>query len=44
MRRFDVQYRAMKETILSGQIGAPLIFQSGHRNPSVPGTTPPTMR
>ncbi len=37
MRRFDAQYRAMKETILSGAIGAPLIFQSGHRNPSVPG-------
>ena len=37
MRRFDAQYRAMKETIVSGAIGAPLIFQSGHRNPSVPG-------
>src|SRR5271165_6290373 len=37
MRRFDAQYRAMKETIRSGAIGAPLIFQSGHRNPSVPG-------
>jgi myo-inositol 2-dehydrogenase / D-chiro-inositol 1-dehydrogenase len=37
MRRFDAQYRAMKETIASGAIGAPLIFQSGHRNPSVPG-------
>jgi myo-inositol 2-dehydrogenase / D-chiro-inositol 1-dehydrogenase len=37
MRRFDVQYQAMKQTIDSGQIGAPLIFQSGHRNPSVPG-------
>ncbi|MBV1708024.1 MAG: Gfo/Idh/MocA family oxidoreductase [Hyphomicrobiales bacterium] len=37
MRRFDSQYRAMKETLRSGIIGAPLIFQSGHRNPSVPG-------
>ena len=37
MRRFDAQYRAMKETVQSGAIGAPLIFQSGHRNPSVPG-------
>ena len=37
MRRFDAQYREMKELIQSGQIGAPLIFQSGHRNPSVPG-------
>ena len=36
MRRFDPQYRAMKETIASGAIGAPLIFQSGHRNASVP--------
>jgi myo-inositol 2-dehydrogenase/D-chiro-inositol 1-dehydrogenase len=36
MRRFDPQYQAMKETIRSGQIGAPLIFQSGHRNPRVP--------
>ena len=37
MRRFDAQYRAMKATIASGAIGAPLIFNSGHRNPSVPG-------
>jgi myo-inositol 2-dehydrogenase/D-chiro-inositol 1-dehydrogenase len=37
MRRFDAQYRAMKQTVVSGAIGAPLIFQSGHRNPSVPG-------
>jgi myo-inositol 2-dehydrogenase / D-chiro-inositol 1-dehydrogenase len=37
MRRFDPQYRAMKATIASGAIGAPLIFASGHRNPSVPG-------
>jgi myo-inositol 2-dehydrogenase/D-chiro-inositol 1-dehydrogenase len=36
MRRFDAQYRAMKATLASGVIGAPLIFQSGHRNPSVP--------
>jgi myo-inositol 2-dehydrogenase/D-chiro-inositol 1-dehydrogenase len=37
MRRFDAQCRAMKETVASGAIGAPLIFLSGHRNPSVPG-------
>ena len=37
MRRFDAQYCAMKSTLASGIIGAPLIFQSGHRNPSVPG-------
>jgi myo-inositol 2-dehydrogenase/D-chiro-inositol 1-dehydrogenase len=36
MRRFDPQYLAMKETIASGAIGAPLIFQSVHRNASVP--------
>lgn len=36
MRRFDPQYLAMKETISSGAIGAPLIFQSVHRNASVP--------
>jgi myo-inositol 2-dehydrogenase / D-chiro-inositol 1-dehydrogenase len=36
MRRFDPQYRAMKDTIESGAIGAPLIFQSGHRNASPP--------
>ena len=37
MRRFDAQYRAMKADDSSpAQIGAPLIFQSGHRNPSVP--------
>jgi myo-inositol 2-dehydrogenase / D-chiro-inositol 1-dehydrogenase len=36
MRRFDAQYLAMKETIASGAIGAPLIFQSVHRNASVP--------
>jgi len=37
MRRFDAQYRVMKATIATGAIGAPLIFQSVHRNPSVPG-------
>jgi myo-inositol 2-dehydrogenase/D-chiro-inositol 1-dehydrogenase len=36
MRRFDESYRALKEVIDSGQIGAPLIYFSGHRNPSVP--------
>jgi myo-inositol 2-dehydrogenase / D-chiro-inositol 1-dehydrogenase len=36
MRRFDPQYRAMRETITSGAIGAPLIFQSVHRNASAP--------
>jgi myo-inositol 2-dehydrogenase/D-chiro-inositol 1-dehydrogenase len=36
MRRFDAQYRAMKAAIASGVIGGPLIFQSVHRNASVP--------
>ncbi len=36
MRRYDDSYRAMKRTIESGEIGAPLMMTSGHRNPSVP--------
>jgi myo-inositol 2-dehydrogenase/D-chiro-inositol 1-dehydrogenase len=36
MRRYDDGYRAMKDTILRGDIGAPLMFHSTHRNPSVP--------
>jgi myo-inositol 2-dehydrogenase/D-chiro-inositol 1-dehydrogenase len=36
MRRYDDGYRAMKETIARGEIGAPLMFHSAHRNPSVP--------
>jgi myo-inositol 2-dehydrogenase / D-chiro-inositol 1-dehydrogenase len=37
MRRYDEGYRAMKAVIDEGEIGAPLMFHSGHRNPSVPG-------
>ncbi len=37
MRRYDPQYRAMKEVLTSGQIGAPLVVHAAHRNPSVPG-------
>lgn len=37
MRRYDHAYRALKNTITSGDIGAPLMMTSGHRNPSVPG-------
>ena len=37
MRRFDTQYRAMKETIQKGAIGLPLMFHSVHRNASSPG-------
>ncbi len=36
MRRYDAAYRALKRTIDDGEIGAPLIMNSGHRNPSVP--------
>lgn len=36
MRRYDESYRALKKVIDSGQIGAPLIYFSGHRNPAVP--------
>jgi myo-inositol 2-dehydrogenase/D-chiro-inositol 1-dehydrogenase len=36
MRRYDESYRALKDVIDSGQIGAPLMYFSGHRNPSVP--------
>ena len=36
MRRYDDGYRAMKAAIDAGEIGTPLIFHSGHRNPSVP--------
>ncbi|MBF4163363.1 Gfo/Idh/MocA family protein [Nocardioides acrostichi] len=36
MRRYDAAYRAMKQTIADGAIGAPLVFYSGHRNPDVP--------
>ena len=37
MRRYDEAYRALKEVVASGAIGAPLIVHSVHRNPSVPG-------
>ncbi|HEY7274076.1 MAG TPA: Gfo/Idh/MocA family oxidoreductase [Actinoplanes sp.] len=36
MRRYDDGYRAMKDVVNSGDIGAPLMFHSAHRNPSVP--------
>jgi myo-inositol 2-dehydrogenase/D-chiro-inositol 1-dehydrogenase len=43
MRRFDAQYRAMKETIQTGAIGSPLMFHSVHRNASSPGHFKATM-
>jgi myo-inositol 2-dehydrogenase/D-chiro-inositol 1-dehydrogenase len=36
MRRYDAAYRALKAVIDSGEVGAPLMYYSGHRNPSVP--------
>lgn len=38
MRRYDAQYRAMKEVVTGGSIGAPLLMHAAHRNPSVPGS------
>jgi myo-inositol 2-dehydrogenase/D-chiro-inositol 1-dehydrogenase len=38
MRRYDAAYRALKEVIDSGEIGAPLMYYSGHRNPDVPSS------
>jgi myo-inositol 2-dehydrogenase/D-chiro-inositol 1-dehydrogenase len=43
MRRFDAQYRAMKETIQTGAIGSPLMFHSVHRNAFSPGHFKATM-
>jgi myo-inositol 2-dehydrogenase/D-chiro-inositol 1-dehydrogenase len=36
MRRYDDAYRAMKGALTGGAIGAPLVYYSGHRNPTVP--------
>ncbi len=36
MRRYDPQYRALKEVLTSGAIGPPLLMHAAHRNPSVP--------
>lgn len=36
MRRYDAAYAALKSTIDSGAIGAPLMFHAAHRNASVP--------
>ncbi len=36
MRRYDKAYRALKDVVDSGVIGAPLLVHSRHRNPSVP--------
>lgn len=36
MRRYDAGYRALKQVVDSGAIGAPLMMHCTHRNPSVP--------
>ena len=36
MRRYDGAYRALKAVLADGTIGAPTMFHSAHRNPSVP--------
>jgi len=36
MRRYDVAYRALKQVLDTGQIGAPLMMHCAHRNASVP--------
>ncbi len=36
MRRYDAAYRALKETLASGRIGAALMYHAAHRNASVP--------
>jgi myo-inositol 2-dehydrogenase/D-chiro-inositol 1-dehydrogenase len=38
MRRYDAGYVAMKDVLGRGDIGAPLMLHSGHRNPSVPAS------
>jgi myo-inositol 2-dehydrogenase/D-chiro-inositol 1-dehydrogenase len=36
MRRFDADYRRLKQVLDSGSLGTPLMFHSVHRNASVP--------
>jgi myo-inositol 2-dehydrogenase / D-chiro-inositol 1-dehydrogenase len=36
MRRFDADYRRLKQVLDGGSLGAPLMFHSVHRNASVP--------
>src|SRR5690348_3270289 len=43
MRRYDDGYRAMKDVVTRGDIGAPLLFHSAHRNPTVPDTVTSAM-
>lgn len=36
MRSYDPGYRALRQVVAGGQIGAPLMVHCAHRNPSVP--------
>src|SRR6266545_4878277 len=36
MRRYDAAYRALKDAVDGGSVGAPLLVHCAHRNPSVP--------
>ncbi|WP_330256660.1 Gfo/Idh/MocA family oxidoreductase [Nocardia sp. NBC_00565] len=36
MRRFDPEYRQLKQAIDAGDFGAPLLLHCAHRNPAVP--------
>jgi len=38
MRRYDPEYRRLKETLDEGTVGTPLVVHCIHRNPSVPRT------
>lgn len=38
MRRYDEAFLALKNVIDSGQVGAPLMYHSRHRNPEVPSS------
>lgn len=38
MRRYDAGYRAIKQAIADGTVGAPLLVHMAHRNPEVPPT------
>jgi myo-inositol 2-dehydrogenase/D-chiro-inositol 1-dehydrogenase len=43
MRRYDAAYRALKQVVDSGCIGAPLLMHCAHRNPSQPDHFTPSM-
>ncbi len=36
MRRYDPAYRALKQAVGAGSVGAPLLMHLAHRNPAVP--------